>query len=69
MPDKLVITWPDKEPVKNGEKRQAGIPIMDIKVEIANKKGEMISKLPGSAPMQKKLMVELKITWHCKKIR
>ena len=34
----------------------------DIKVEISNKKGEMISKLPGSR--QSKLLIELKVVWH-----
>ena len=36
----------------------------DIKVEISNRKGELISKLPGSSA--KKLLVELKVIWHCK---
>lgn len=38
----------------------------DIKVEIINKKGETIKQLPGTAPAHKKLLVELKIIWHCK---
>jgi hypothetical protein len=35
-----------------------------IKIEIANKKGETISKLPGNAASSKRLLVELKIIWH-----
>ena len=38
----------------------------DIKIEILNKKGEKISKLPGTAAASKKLLVELKVIWHCK---
>ena len=38
----------------------------DIKVEILNKKGEKVSKLPGTAATSKKLLVELKVIWHCK---
>jgi len=34
----------------------------DIRIEISNRRGEYISKLPGS--QQKKLYVELKLTWH-----
>jgi len=37
-----------------------------IKIEIANKKGETISKLPGNAASSKRLLVELKIIWHGK---
>ena len=36
----------------------------DIKVEISNRKGEVVSKMPGVAA--KKLLVELKVIWHCK---
>ena len=36
----------------------------DINVEVANCKGEYITRLPGS--QQRKLLVELKIIWHCK---
>ena len=34
----------------------------DIRIEVSNRRGEYISKLPGS--QQKKLYVELKLTWH-----
>ena len=51
-----------------GQERQAGQTIGDIKVEIANRKGEKISKLPTDRTMasSKKLLVELKVIWHCK---
>jgi hypothetical protein len=57
------VTWPNGLEVVDNEKRPAGKTIGDIKVEISNRKGELISKLPGSAA--KKLLVELKIIWHC----
>ena len=51
-----------------GQERQAGQTVGDIKVEIANRKGEKISKLPTDRTMasSKKLLVELKVIWHCK---
>ncbi|KAL3892332.1 hypothetical protein ACJMK2_004548 [Sinanodonta woodiana] len=64
LPDKLVITWPDGFEVTQNEKRPAGKTIGDMKVEIVNKKGEKISKLPGTAAVSKKLLVELKVIWH-----
>jgi len=33
-------------------------------VQISNKKGEFISKLPGTASISKKLLVELQVVWH-----
>ena len=36
-----------------------------IKAEIHNRKGQPISRLPGSQHNSKKLLVELKIIWHC----
>ena len=52
----------------DGEDRQAGQTIGAIKVEISNRKGEKISKLPaaGHVTANKKLLVELKVVWHCK---
>lgn len=64
LPDQLVVSWPDNNEVKDGERRPAGKTIGDIKVEIINKKGETIKQLPGTAPAHKKLLVELKIIWH-----
>ncbi|KAH3712875.1 hypothetical protein DPMN_072633 [Dreissena polymorpha] len=38
----------------------------DIKIEILNRKGDKISKLPGKEHASKKLLVELKVIWHGK---
>ncbi len=35
-----------------------------IQIEIRNRKGESISRLPGSHLTPKKLLVELKVIWH-----
>ncbi|KAI0226091.1 Structural maintenance of chromosomes flexible hinge domain-containing protein 1 [Lamellibrachia satsuma] len=65
LPDKLVVTWPEGDEVQHGEKRPAGKTIGAIKVEIANRKGELINKLPGAAGgTSRKLLVELKVIWH-----
>ncbi|KAK2176980.1 hypothetical protein NP493_627g01018 [Ridgeia piscesae] len=66
LPNKLVVSWPEGDEVTHGEKRPAGKTIGAIKVEIANRKGELISKLPGAAGgTSRKLLVELKVIWHC----
>nr|KAG5694801.1 hypothetical protein BaRGS_019178 [Batillaria attramentaria] len=62
LPSQLVVSWPNGMEVQPNEKRSAGKTIGDIKVEISNRKGELISKLPGSSA--KKLLVELKVIWH-----
>ncbi|KAK3088610.1 hypothetical protein FSP39_021256 [Pinctada imbricata] len=64
LPDALVVTWPDGFAVHPGDKRQAGKTIGALKIQIQNKKGEFIQKLPGTASSQKKLLVELKVIWH-----
>ena len=57
------MTWPDGDEVVQGEKRPAGRTVGAIKVEIANRRGELVQKLPGAA--MRKLLVEQKILWHC----
>ncbi|XP_064651819.1 structural maintenance of chromosomes flexible hinge domain-containing protein 1-like isoform X2 [Lineus longissimus] len=64
LPHKLKIAWPEGYEVTKGEKRAAGKTVGAIKVEIANRKGEYISKLPGTVGSSKKLLVELKVIWH-----
>nr|KAI8727589.1 structural maintenance of chromosomes flexible hinge domain-containing protein 1-like; partial [Biomphalaria glabrata] len=64
LPDHLIVTWPNGMEVVQNEKRNAGKTIGDIKVEISNKRGEKISKIPFSAAGTKKLLVELKLIWH-----
>ena len=68
LPDHLIVSWPSGNEVVEGQERQAGQTVGDIKVEIANRKGEKISKLPTERHMigNKKLLVELKVIWHCK---
>ena len=67
LPDHLIVSWPSGNEVVEGQERQAGQTVGDIKVEIANRKGEKISKLPTDRTMtsSKKLLVELKVIWHC----
>lgn len=62
LPDCLIVSWPEGDEIKPNQKRQAGQAVGDIKVEIANRRGEVISKLPGSR--QSKLLMELKVIWH-----
>ncbi|KAK3701990.1 hypothetical protein RRG08_017880 [Elysia crispata] len=64
LPDHLLITWPNGLEVLPNEKRSAGKIIGDLKVEICNRKGEKISKIPFSTAGSKKLMMELKVIWH-----
>ncbi|XP_060084908.1 structural maintenance of chromosomes flexible hinge domain-containing protein 1-like [Ylistrum balloti] len=64
LPSTLIVNWPEGYEVKQNERRPAGKTVGDIKVQIANKKGELISKLPGTAVVSKKLLVELKVVWH-----
>lgn len=62
LPSKLYVTWPEGDQLHPNEKRPAGKAIGDIKVEIQNKRGENVSKLPGY--QNKRLSVEMKIVWH-----
>ncbi|KAL8609443.1 hypothetical protein ACOMHN_006630 [Nucella lapillus] len=62
LPSHLVVNWPNGMEVVPGEKRPAGKTIGDIKVEVSNRRKELISKLPGSSA--KKLLIELKVIWH-----
>ena len=62
----MIVTWPDGNAVLPNEKRPAGKTIGAIKVEIANRKGELINRLPGSRDTSKKLLIQLKVMWHCK---
>ena len=41
-------------------------PTGDMKIEILNKRGEQINRLPGHNSNSKKLLVELKVIWHGK---
>ncbi|KAM9308341.1 structural maintenance of chromosomes flexible hinge domain-containing protein 1 [Gastrophryne carolinensis] len=66
FPDTLAVTWPDGDALKENEEKLAGSPIGAIKIEILNKKGEAVQKLPGSSHgASKKLLVVLKVLLHC----
>ncbi|KAI8505876.1 inactivation of X chromosome by DNA methylation [Branchiostoma belcheri] len=68
LPDKVVVKWPEGDSLQNNDKIPAGRTIGAMKVEIYNRKGEAINRLPGgSGPGSagsRKLLVELKIIWH-----
>ncbi|XP_020384774.2 structural maintenance of chromosomes flexible hinge domain-containing protein 1 [Rhincodon typus] len=65
LPDKLSVTWPEGDALTTNESRQAGMPIGALRIEILNKKGETMQKLPGTSHGgSKKLLVELKVIWH-----
>nr|XP_015209938.1 PREDICTED: structural maintenance of chromosomes flexible hinge domain-containing protein 1 [Lepisosteus oculatus] len=65
LPDRLSVTWPDGDELVQNDVRSAGTPIGAMRIEILNKKGEAMQKLPGSSHgSTKKLLVELKVIWH-----
>ena len=62
------MSWPEGNEVDEGGEHVAGKTVGAIKVEIANRKGEKISKLPAAGHLtgNKKLLVELKLIRHGK---
>uniref|UniRef100_A0A8C4S0L8 Structural maintenance of chromosomes flexible hinge domain containing 1 n=1 Tax=Erpetoichthys calabaricus TaxID=27687 RepID=A0A8C4S0L8_ERPCA len=65
LPDKLAVTWPDGDELKSNDILSAGTPIGAMRIEILNKKGEAMQKLPASSHTgSKKLLVELKVIFH-----
>ncbi|XP_060631107.2 structural maintenance of chromosomes flexible hinge domain-containing protein 1 [Anolis sagrei] len=65
LPDRLSVTWPEGDELLPDETKLAGATIGALKVEILNKKGEPMQKLPGSRHGgSKKLLVELKVILH-----
>ncbi|XP_050970942.1 structural maintenance of chromosomes flexible hinge domain-containing protein 1 isoform X1 [Labeo rohita] len=67
LPDRLRVTWPEGNAWAENDARPAGTPMGPIQVEILNKKGESMSRLPGTAINSKKLLIELKVIWHSPK--
>ncbi|XP_009301910.2 structural maintenance of chromosomes flexible hinge domain-containing protein 1 isoform X1 [Danio rerio] len=61
LPDQLKITWPEGNAWEDKDAYPAGTPMGPIKVEILNRKGYSISRLPGTGNI-KKLVVELTVT-------
>uniref|UniRef100_A0A673L4N8 Structural maintenance of chromosomes flexible hinge domain-containing protein 1-like n=1 Tax=Sinocyclocheilus rhinocerous TaxID=307959 RepID=A0A673L4N8_9TELE len=66
LPDQLRVTWPEGNAWAENEARPAGTPMGPVKVEILNKKGDSMSRLPV-AGTTKKLLIELKVIWHSPK--
>lgn len=64
FPDTLAVSWPDGDALEEDDVKPAGTPIGALRVEILNKKGEAIQKLPGTSHSAKKLLVELKVLLH-----
>ncbi|XP_072267463.1 structural maintenance of chromosomes flexible hinge domain-containing protein 1 isoform X2 [Pyxicephalus adspersus] len=65
FPYTLAVTWPDGDALVENEERFAGTPIGAMRIEILNKKGEAVQKLPGTSHgAAKKLLVELKVLLH-----
>ncbi|XP_036453720.1 structural maintenance of chromosomes flexible hinge domain-containing protein 1 [Colossoma macropomum] len=67
LPDQLRITWPEGNSWPDKAIRPAGTPLGPIQVEILNKKGETMSRLPVANVNAKKLLIELKVIWHSPK--
>ncbi|XP_039206965.1 structural maintenance of chromosomes flexible hinge domain-containing protein 1 isoform X2 [Crotalus tigris] len=64
FPNSLSITWPEGDELLPNETKCAGFKIGALKVEILNKKGEAMQKLPGPSHGSKKLLVQLKLILH-----
>ncbi|XP_048363519.1 structural maintenance of chromosomes flexible hinge domain-containing protein 1 isoform X2 [Sphaerodactylus townsendi] len=65
LPDKLSVTWPEGDELLSNQTRHAGTTIGALRIEILNKKGEAMQKLPGASHGgSKKLLVELKVILH-----
>ncbi|XP_056220840.1 structural maintenance of chromosomes flexible hinge domain-containing protein 1 [Seriola aureovittata] len=65
LPDKLKVDWPDGNPWPQNAVRPAGMPLGALRIEILNKKGESISRMPtvGQSTVIK-LCIELKVVQH-----
>ncbi|XP_010883741.2 structural maintenance of chromosomes flexible hinge domain-containing protein 1 [Esox lucius] len=65
LPEKLKVSWPEGNPWTENDVRPAGTPLGPLHVEILNRKGESISRIPSANQNGRKaLSVELKIIWH-----
>ncbi|XP_030635022.1 structural maintenance of chromosomes flexible hinge domain-containing protein 1 [Chanos chanos] len=68
LPVKLEISWPEGNPWPENSARPAGTLMGPIKVEILNKKGESMSRLPvANNSAARKLLIDLKVIWHSPK--
>ncbi|XP_061095529.1 structural maintenance of chromosomes flexible hinge domain-containing protein 1 [Conger conger] len=65
LPDRLKVTWPEGKEWSQKAVRPAGTEFGPIHVEILNKKGEPMTRMPGSNhTSSRKLLIELKVIWH-----
>ncbi|KAG8133497.1 hypothetical protein E2320_011374, partial [Naja naja] len=65
FPDSLSVTWPKGNELFSGDIKHAGFTIGDLRIEILNKKGKPIQRLPPSnRGGSKKLLVQLKVVLH-----
>ncbi|KAG9479018.1 hypothetical protein GDO78_012604, partial [Eleutherodactylus coqui] len=65
FPDTLAVSWPKGDTLVENDVKPAGTPIGALQIEILNKKGETVQKLPGAShAASKKLLVELKVLLH-----
>uniref|UniRef100_A0A8D0A6M4 Structural maintenance of chromosomes flexible hinge domain containing 1 n=1 Tax=Sander lucioperca TaxID=283035 RepID=A0A8D0A6M4_SANLU len=68
LPEILKVDWPEGNPWPQNAARMAGTPFGPIKIEILNKKGESLSKMPAVGQgAGKKLIIELKVVQHSPK--
>ncbi|CAL8313788.1 unnamed protein product [Merluccius merluccius] len=64
LPDKLRLDWPEGNCWSQKAVQPAGTQLGPLNVEILNKKGEAISRLPSSNQVVRKLVLELRVVWH-----
>ncbi|OCT76683.1 structural maintenance of chromosomes flexible hinge domain-containing protein 1 [Xenopus laevis] len=65
FPDTLSVTWPEGDSLEDDDIKHAGSKIGPLRIEILNKKGEPMQKLPGTShAASKKLLVEMKVLLH-----
>ncbi|XP_035269708.1 structural maintenance of chromosomes flexible hinge domain-containing protein 1 [Anguilla anguilla] len=65
LPDRLRVTWPEGNEWSQRDVRPAGTVFGPIHVEILNKKGESMARMPGpNFSASKKLLIELTVIWH-----
>ncbi|XP_071854423.1 structural maintenance of chromosomes flexible hinge domain-containing protein 1-like isoform X2 [Apostichopus japonicus] len=64
LPHSLLVKWPDGNEVKPGSKVPAGSVIGDIQVQLVNKKGEEIVKLPNTNTAAKRFLMEQILIKH-----
>nr|CBN82077.1 Structural maintenance of chromosomes flexible hinge domain-containing protein 1 [Dicentrarchus labrax] len=65
LPEKLKVHWPDSNPWPQNAVRPAGTLLGPVKVEILNRNGDSLSRMPSVGQGQgKKLVVQLKIVQH-----